>query len=121
MSFPLDKYKYVIYTDKETNKIYTIAISTYAGKTVKGIAVCEPEDAFDEEYGKRLAAARCEEKVAQRRLRNAEAKHNEARARLADSGDYALKMGNYYADSRVALAEAATNLEKILSEKNSTI
>ena len=121
MAFPIDKYHYIEYTDKENGKRYIIALSTYAGKTVKGVAVCDPEDEYDFEYGKRLAAARCEEKVAQRRLRNAEAKYKEAKARLADSKDYVWKMGNYYSDSRVALAEAAVSLEKILNEKNSTI
>ena len=121
MAFPIDKYHYIEYTDKENGKRYIIALSTYAGKTVKGVAVCDPEDEYDFEYGKRLAAARCEEKVAQRRLRNAEVKHNAAGARVTDSVDYALKMCNYYVDSREALEEATANLEKILNEKNSTI
>ena len=48
MAFPIDKYKFAYRTDKDGIK-YVIAISTYAGKTVKGIAVCSPEDEYDED------------------------------------------------------------------------
>ena len=44
-----------------------IAISTYAGKTVKGIAKVDPRDTFDPEVGKQLATARCAEKIAIKR------------------------------------------------------
>ena len=53
------------------NKV--IAVSTYAGKTVRGIAICSPEDKFDIEFGKKLAAARCNEKVAEKRLHDIKA------------------------------------------------
>jgi len=64
--FPIEKYKFVV----AGNKI--VAISTYAGKIVRGVAKCDPNDVFNLEEGKKLAAARCDEKVNSRRLRRAQ-------------------------------------------------
>ena len=60
--FPLERYKFAI------NGNTVIAISTYAGKTVKGTAQCHPNDKFDLEKGKELAAARCDLKVRRKRF-----------------------------------------------------
>ena len=38
-----------------------IAITTYAGKTVKGHAKCHIDDTFDPAFGEQLAMARCKE------------------------------------------------------------
>ena len=64
-------YKYVVMPTK------VIALSTYAGRTVRGIAKCHPNDTFDEEYGKKLAAARCNAKIAEKRYARALSKYNE--------------------------------------------
>ena len=64
-------YKYVVTPDK------VIALSTFAGCTVRGIAKCHPNDDFDEEYGKKLAAARCNEKISAKRYARAQSKYNE--------------------------------------------
>lgn len=69
--FPYDKYKYFV----NGNKI--IAISTYAGKTVRGVATCHPEDNFDMETGKQLAAMRCDLKVREKRWKAANRKAEE--------------------------------------------
>lgn len=63
--FPIEKYHFI----KTRNKI--IAMSTFAGKTVKGVAKLNPKDEYDEEFGKRLAAARCNLKIAQKRCKRA--------------------------------------------------
>lgn len=68
------RYRYFIDSNKNT-----ICISTYAGKTVKGIAKCNLDnDKFDESCGKKLAKARCDFKVAMRRKRREFEKYNEA-------------------------------------------
>ena len=46
MEYSLDRYNY--YTTQ--NKV--IAVSTYAGRTVKGIAKCDPRDTFSIDSGK---------------------------------------------------------------------
>lgn len=73
-NYPIEKYKFIVIPEKR--KI--IAISHYQGKVVKATAVCHPNDKFDLEKGKELAAARCNEKVAEKRLRRAIQKLNEA-------------------------------------------
>ena len=55
--FPLEKYYYEIYKNEVR------AHQTYGGKMYTGKAKCAPEDDFDVEYGMKLAAARCNEKI----------------------------------------------------------
>ena len=47
-----------------TTSLRIAAVSSFAGKPVKGYADCHPNDEFDREYGYALAAARCAEKIA---------------------------------------------------------
>ena len=61
--YPISKYKFFVTPDKTR----VFAVSTYAGKTVKGTAKCDPRDTFDLNFGKELAAARCAAKVAKKR------------------------------------------------------
>ena len=62
-----DKF-YKIMTFTRSNGVKeTVAISTYAGKTVRGVAKCDPRDEYDEELGRQLAIARCNLKVAKKR------------------------------------------------------
>lgn len=87
--YPIEKYKFY----QAGKKI--IAVSTYAGRTVRGVAVCDDADTFDLEKGKALAAARCGLKIAHKRRARAERKYNEvynaylvAEKRLDDMADY---------------------------------
>lgn len=57
-----DKYQYCQFTDNQNRKV-VIAITNVAGHTVKGYAKCSPEDTFDFETGKKIAAARCNVKA----------------------------------------------------------
>lgn len=61
-----------------TNGKMVIAVTTFNGKTVKGIAKCSDQDTFDFEIGKKLAIARCNFKVAQLRQDAAMKKYCEA-------------------------------------------
>ena len=98
--FPIEKYKFIV-TD---NKV--IALSTYAGKTVRGIATCSPEDVFDLEYGKRLAAARCNEKICAKRRIRAAVKRAEAEHLYLMAKEHLQKMNEYYNDSATKHYEA---------------
>ena len=62
------EYKYKIDEEKRT----VVAMSTFAGKTVVGVARCAPADVFDIETGKKIAAARCSVKIAEKRMKRAE-------------------------------------------------
>ncbi len=61
-------YKYIINEDKRV----VVALSTFAGKVVRGVSRCSPNDKWDVEVGKQLATARCSAKIAHMRLKRAE-------------------------------------------------
>jgi hypothetical protein len=72
MKFSMDRYQFEV----SENKV--VATSMHAGKTVSGVAKCDPEDEFSLESGKRLAAARCNEKVYNKRMKQARKKLEDA-------------------------------------------
>lgn len=105
--YPIEKYKFY------TNGSRVIAVSTYAGKTVRGVAVCHAGDTFSLEKGKKLAALRCAEKIAKKRV--ALAKKRVARANrkvyeaywaYVDAETYLNKMVDYKDDALYELNEA---------------
>ena len=106
----MPKYRYY----KQDNKI--IAVSTYAGKTVRGIAKCSPEDTFDEDKGKEIAAARCNAKVAKKRLANATSKYYEAYEALKRAQKRFNEMSSYIEDAAKAKKEADHYVDYISKE-----
>lgn len=61
------KINYKIY--RHDNEI--VAVSTFAKRMVRGVAKCDPRDEFDHKKGEALAIARCDLKVAEKRLKRA--------------------------------------------------
>ena len=51
-----------------------IAVSTFAKRMVRGVAKCDPRDEFDHKKGEALAIARCDLKVAEKRMKRADKK-----------------------------------------------
>lgn len=105
MKFNRDNYSFY-----QTKDNAVIAVSTYAGRTVKGVAKCDPTDTFDIEKGKDLAAARCGHKIAMKRLKRASQKYLEAEAAAHEAIEWLEKMRYYYMDSVDALDEATAEL-----------
>lgn len=103
-------YKYIVLPNK------VIAISTYAGKTVRGVAKCDPRDEFDVEVGKRLAEARCNAKVAAKRLSRAIKKADEAEHQIDLADAYHAKMVDYFNDAGHAYDAALAELSKLEDE-----
>lgn len=110
MNYPLEKYHFY----QNGNKI--IAVSTYAGKTVRGVATCHPDDHFDIEMGKKIAAARCNQKVAMKRYANAQKRANQAREALAKAENKVKDMYEYLNDSYLAANEAAQHIDALMNE-----
>lgn len=108
--FPIEKYKFY----REGNK--TIALSTYAGNVVTAVAKCDDRDSFSEEAGRQLAAARCNEKIAEKRRKRAAAKVQEASDMLAAAQEYYNRMRVYYVDSKESLADARYEVKRILED-----
>ena len=104
--------RYNVYSDGE-NKI--IVTSTYAGKTVRGIAKCAPNDEFNFAAGQAIATARCDAKIAEKRRQNAQAKYSEAWEQVRAAIDHLSDMESYLNDARaqeVAVKKALHNLLK---------
>ena len=92
-----------------------IAVSSFAGKTVRGVAKCNPADNFDSEKGAALATARCGVKIAEKRVKRAYNKVDEAKAAVEAAMDHLAEMVRYQADSEVKLNVAQFELEATLS------
>ena len=110
--YPISKYKFYRTANNDT-----IAVSSYGGKTVKGIAKLNPNDTFDEDFGKELAAARCAVKVAKKRCTRAQKKIELARAEIQAARKYLEKMEIYEQDAHNELNEAIFNLTEIEARK----
>ena len=93
-------YKYVVTPNK------VIALSTYGGRTVRGVAKCHPNDTFNVEFGKALAAARCNQKVAAKRYARARSEYNKLCTEIAEFNARATKVLKYLKDSAEADKEA---------------
>ena len=114
--FPLDKYKYYFATNTNGMPYKVYAVSSYAGRSVKGGAKCDPRDEFNEETGKHLAALRCNKKVAERRMARAAARLKEAEDWLRKAEKSVEKYREYYSDAVDLLAEAKNELEDCLEK-----
>lgn len=106
-------FKYNIFTD---NKNCVYAVSSFAGKTVRGVAKCNPNDTFDFESGKKLAIARCASKIATKRFKRACAKHDEA-IRLYDAAvKYLHEMEEYEQRAKAELNDALFDEAEVKAE-----
>ena len=71
--------RYVIKEFSDNRGIKNIVvISHFAGKSVKGIAKCDPRDEYDYKEGVRIATARCDEKISDKRIKLREKKMQKA-------------------------------------------
>lgn len=100
-----------------TTSLRIAAVSSFAGKPVKGYADCHPNDEFDREYGYALAAARCAEKIAAKRCKRAYNKVDEAKALVNAAMAHLQKMMRYEADAETSYNIASYDLAAILAEK----
>lgn len=103
------EYKYKIDEEKRT----IVALSSFAGKTVVGVARCADTDEFDVETGKKLAAARCSVKIAEKRMKRAEECYSWAKECVAFWTEHEEKMKHYDADSVEAYKKAVAALAEI--------
>lgn len=113
-----DRYKFYQYVDEKGRQV-VVAVSRHAGRTVKGYAKCDPDDEFDLEIGKRLAAARCNATVIAK-------KQKTAHERLMFASDVLDEAKDFYKFSQTKvqglvdeLAEAEAAINNILSDINS--
>ena len=108
--YPMEKYRFY----STTNKV--VAVSTYEGKTVRGVAKCDPRDQFDMEQGRQLAAARCNQKIAMKRQRRAQRELNKSIAAYDQAQKHLYKMNDYYEDARGAVKNANSRVDTLLKK-----
>lgn len=104
---------YKFYTD---NKHICKVTSTFAGVEVTGVAKCDPRDTFDKNIGFEIARARCDYKIARKRVNRALEKHEQAIRKEKKVSRYRGKMGQYVADAIQAVEEADFWLDSIMEK-----
>lgn len=114
--YPIEKYQFKTYT--QTNKDGTttkavVALSTYAGRVVRGVAKCRDDDTFDLEKGKQLAAARCDFKVCSKRMRQSFKKCLEMDKKIATLREHHRKLNNRYSNAHNEWTESHLRLSVI--------
>lgn len=109
-NYPINKYRFYF----AGNKI--IAVSTYAGKQVRGVAICHPDDNFSIETGKKIAAARCNYKISAKRYARAQAKVSDAEQQVEKAKQHLANMRDYMNNSYVAMNEAAQEHDRMIAE-----
>lgn len=109
MKVKTPKYQYFL-----DSKNTVIAVSTYAGKIVKGRAKCDPRDTFDYETGKKIAAARCGEKIAKKRMKRAERELKKATEAVSKANTRYLQMSEYYKESAAAHKDAHMKVTELV-------
>ena len=105
----LDKYRFYVTKDR------VIAVSSYAGRPVRGVAKCASGDKFDVNIGKELAAARCNQKIANKRKKRALMKYEAATTALRSARRHVYAMHKYYTDAWTASQNAEKYTNEILN------
>ena len=113
MRFPIEKYKIIIHQHPKYLGTEIIAHSTYAGKAVKGKAICRAEDNYNEEKGIYLAVLRCAQKIAKKRVTRAESQLEKAVAAHRAAKKHLDEMIEYYDDASDELEEIQKELTEL--------
>ena len=106
----MDMSKYKFYTNDENT---VVAVSSYAGRPVRGTAKCDPRDSFVFDKGKEIAAARCNLKVAKKRAKRAHQKYNEALVAFNEAQNRLKKMTDYCVTAESAVDAAYNEVVEI--------
>ena len=114
--YPIEKYNIAIHQHKDYGTVETIAWSTYAGKVVRGKAICHIEDTYNEQKGIKLAVARCAERIALKRQARAEKLLAKAQHQMQVAQKYLIDMTNYADDARLEVTNAKAEVADILSK-----
>lgn len=115
-NYPKDRYKIVVHQNPKYFTTEILAISSFAGKSIVGKAICRATDEYDEEKGKELAIARCAEKIARKRQERALKKYDEASIERNKANNYFNKMCVYLTDASEELRNAKDNVDWALRQ-----
>lgn len=102
---------YRIFSNPEAKIV--VAVSSYAGKTVRGVAKCHPSDEFDEEFGTKLAISRCAYKVSTKRVERASRKLMSSLVEELMAHQYTEEMRGYLSRADAELQKATEELAEL--------
>ena len=108
------KNNYKIYVDEKNKTV--IAVCRYAGRNIRAVAKCAPEDTFNIEFGTKLAKARCDVKVAKVKIQNASNAYMKASVAADEAQRKYDKMKNYYMDSVDQFDKASAAVVNLIKE-----
>ena len=108
------KVNYKIYVDEKNKTV--IAVCRYAGRNIRAIAKCSPEDTFDIDFGTKLAKARCDVKVAKAKIQNASVAYMKASVAADEAQRQYDNMKQYYMDSVDQLDKANAAVINLIKE-----
>lgn len=114
MKFPLEKYRYSSYKLPD-GKTKVIAESSYHGNRVRGYAICSPEDNFDLELGKKLAAMRCNEKIQVKKMKALSRNIEMCTKEIQVCSDYVQKLRKIYKEIFIEYQVDCASLEELES------
>ena len=105
--------KYKCFTN---NKDVVVVVCRYAGRPIRGVAKCSPNDTFDLEKGTEIAKTRANLKVAKMRKKRALEKRREAESIAVKAWDDSREAHAYWMDARNQYKQLEKHLEEILRE-----
>ena len=105
-------FEYKFYTNNKGQKV-VLCLTSYRGKTVKGKAVCVPEDNYDEEFGKELARKRCEIEYYRRRVRDTYSYKEQLNYEIRKAKSNFNKADDIFRKSCLRYMDAVEGLKKI--------
>ena len=94
-----------------------VCVSHFAGREYKGRAKCSPLDTFDIEYGKCLAQARCDVKIARARIKHHAKILSELEEQFTRLNDEIFKRENSLDEAYETFEETLDVLSETLDEK----
>lgn len=87
------------HTKRDDNSVVTYCVSRFAGRSVRGVAKCIATDNYDEKFGNDLAQARCDLKVAEKRVNRATYLLAKAQEEVMRATQRATEMAQYLSDA----------------------
>jgi len=105
--------KYHYFTN---GKDTVVAVASYAGKRVRGVAKCSEMDEFDLAKGEKLAAARCNLKIAKMREKNLQFRTQFQQRVLENVNREYLKFANRAIEATNLRQEAEEQYKAVMDE-----
>lgn len=103
-------HKYTIYTTNNEKTVF--AIASFAGKSVRGVAKCDPEDTPDIEKGAEIAILRCDLKITLKKIARGIKKIEAAEAEIARANEKYAKALKYLEDAEKSLEDIVNKLDE---------